>query len=526
MVYEDKLIVTANPMLQDLRGYNNAGVAYPEGSGWIYQNSDPMVGVGGLGTYNGSTSEKIYVLDRNSCQILWETTAQHGFFHNSIVAGNGKLFTMDRINWDPAKPIEDRYKSKSAASDASFKPAVLTAFNVADGSILWRKTQDDAPLFGSWLAYVEEHDILLEAQRHSRDYWEPHKGSKHMAAWRGATGESVWSKINRAYLGGPLIIRGTMVITQSGDDMGAVELLTGEPFKVASGVTGEMADFAGFKRYGCGTGIASTNVMLFRSGNAGYYDLNTNSGTGNWGGFKTGCTINLMPANGLIVAPEYTRTCGCSYQFQTSVALIHRPDVEQWSCNKNLGSQYKAQGGRMMNVGLNFGAIGDRVDADGKLWMEYPFLEPAGGFNYQIPVDITVNGEEVKYFRHHSLTIKQGDLKWVASSGVEGASSIVVDMVRDQFDAEGNLIVSQARDYEVCLYFAESDETVKPGDRVFNVSVNGVSVGSVDVAAEVGVKSVLVKKLDRVNIGEEMLIELGAASGKTLLCGVGVKPVE
>jgi hypothetical protein len=308
-----------------------------------------------------------------------------------------------------------------------------------------------------------------------------------------------------------------MIITQSGNDMGAVNLLTGEPYLVPSGVTGEPSDFAGFKRYGCGTGIACKNLMIFRSGNAGYYDLNTFSGTGNWGGFKTGCTINLMPANGLIVAPEYTRTCGCSYQFQTSCGLIHRPDVEQWSCNKNLGEQFAAQGGRMKNVGLNFGAVGDRVDDAGILWMEYPFGEPAAGYSYEIPVDITVDGD-AEYFRHHSLTVAGGGLRWVAASGVEGASTIVVDMVGD---GEAGTVTSPAEAYDVTLYFAEPNEGAQAGERVFSVAVNGVDAGTVDVAGTVGTRRILMKKVSNVVIGDAAEITMTASAGKTLLCGVG-----
>jgi hypothetical protein len=413
-----------------------------------------------------------------------------------------------------------------AGEDDSFKQAKLMAYDIATGEKVWEHTHEDAQLFGSWLAYSEAYDVLVECQRNSRDYWEDEKKSKRMAAWKGADGSLLWNALNRSYLGGPVILNGDMIITQSGNDMGAVNLLTGEPYQVASGVTGEMGDFAGFKRYGCGTGIACKNLMIFRSGNAGYYDLNTFSGTGNWGGFKSGCTINLIPANGLIVAPEYTRTCGCSYQFQTSCALIHRDDVEQWSCNKNLGSQFAAQGGRLQNVGFNFGAVGDRVDDSGILWMEYPFGEKAAGYNYEIPVSITVNGGS--YFRHHSLTVTGDGLNWVASSGMEGASSVTIDMVGDSSAGSAKRgqpppppIDSPAEAYDIYLYFAEPNENFQAGDRVFSLSVNGVDAGQVDVAAVVGTRRILVKKVPNVTIDEAAEITLTASVGQTLLCGVG-----
>ncbi len=524
-VYEDNLIACGYPMLQDTYGIDKSGNYFPDNpwEGWVYGDSDPKVGVGGMGTYNGSTSADLFVLNRHTGAVKWQTQAIHGFFHNSIVAGNGKLFVMDRINWDESRTLESRDSNwgngsaPDAAEDYSFKPAILTAWNIEDGSVVWQKdnTDPDNALFGSWLAYSLEHDILLECQRASRDYWENHKSSIRMTAWKGADGSNIWSEVDRSYLGGPVIIRDDMVITQSGNDMGAVNLLTGELYMVPSGLTGEFDDFAGFKRYGCGTGLACTNILLFRSGNAGYYDLNTFSGTGNWGGFKSGCTINLMPANGLLVAPEMTRTCGCSYQFQTSVAMIHRPEVEQWSCNLNLGRQYGEKGGRLKHVGLNFGSIGDRVDEDGVLWMEYPFGEPAAGFNYQIPVNIAVDGGE--YYRHHSLTV-DGEKPWVAASGVEGASSITCGMYNPENACFKDTI---ARDYDITLYFAEPDNICAAGDRKFNISVNGVNAGEMDILAEAGSASkVVAMKLEGVRIADTLEVVLTPIAGETILAGV------
>ena len=43
-------------------------------------------------------------------------------------------------------------------------------------------------------------------------------------------------------------------------------------------------------------------MLTFRSGAAGYYDLLNDGGTGNFGGFKSGCTSNLVVANGVLNA--------------------------------------------------------------------------------------------------------------------------------------------------------------------------------------------------------------------------------
>ena len=80
------------------------------------------------------------------------------------------------------------------------------------------------------------------------------------------------------------------------------------------------------RTYGCNTPAASENLLTFRSGAAGYYDLCNDGGTGNLGGFRSGCTNNLIVAGGLLTAADYTRTCTCSYQNQASLALVPMPD--------------------------------------------------------------------------------------------------------------------------------------------------------------------------------------------------------
>src|SRR5439155_13708001 len=141
--------------------------------------------------------------------------------------------------------------------------------------------------------------------------------------------------------------------------------------------------------YGCNTPAASEHLLTFRSGAAGYFDYCNDGGTGNFGGFRSSCTNNLIVAGGVLTAPEYTRTCTCSYQNQTSVALIHMPEAEMWT---SFGSSPMRD--LVRRVGLNFGAPGDRRGPDGTLWLEYPSV---GGTSPSVPVRL--NGTNIQYFR-------------------------------------------------------------------------------------------------------------------------------
>ena len=71
----------------------------------------------------------------------------------------------------------------------------------------------------------------------------------------------------------------------------------------------------------CGTVAASRTMLLFRSGTLGYLDLNRTAGTENFGGIRPGCWFNAIPAGGLVLVPDGSSNCACSYQMHAWLAL-------------------------------------------------------------------------------------------------------------------------------------------------------------------------------------------------------------
>ena len=169
-------------------------------------------------------------------------------------------------------------------------------------------------------------------------------------------------------------------------------------------------------RYGCNNIIASENLLTFRSGAAGFYDLLTESGTGNFGGFRSGCTANLVVADGVLNAPDYTRTCSCAYQNQTSLALVPMPDLDAWTVSH--GAVLEPRDGRIRQLGVNLGAPGDRRDQYGLLWMEFP---ATAGESPALGLEFT---GDVKTFQHHPSSMSGTPLPWVLASGAEGLTRL------------------------------------------------------------------------------------------------------
>ncbi|GAF88214.1 unnamed protein product, partial [marine sediment metagenome] len=266
-----------------------------------------------------------------------------------------------------------------------------------------------------------------------------------MVAYRGKDGTVLWQDPELEYCG-PCLLHHDKIIT-NGYGGYALNLLTGRRLTRKNPLTGLPVPWTYSRNYGCNTAIGSENLITFRSAAAGYFDLENDGGTGNLGGFKSGCTSNLIPANGVLSAPDYTRTCTCSYQNQASLAMIHMPEVEMWTF-----SDLKRGEGRVRRVGINFGAPGDRLAENGTLWIDYPSVggpSPEVGVALE-PTNVVLAGDEKqeifagRLFRHHASRMRSGHLNWVAASGLVDVTRVTIALAADADDE---------RPYTVRLYF-------------------------------------------------------------------------
>ena len=416
----------------------------------------------------GSSSRKLMVLDRHSGKALWSRDAAYNFRHNAIAVGDGKIFCLDAMT----APRLARFQRRGFQPQ---EPPVLYALDARTGEVVWEKKSD---VFGTWLSYSARHDVLVQTGSAFRDRAKD-EVAQGIVVYQADTGEIVWKNRSDKY-GGPLILWRDEIITNGNDGMG-LDLMTGKP-------TG----WKWSRKYGCNTAIAGQHLLTFRSGAAGYYDLATRSGTGNLGGFKSSCTSNLIPADGVLNAPDYTRTCTCSYQNQSSLALVHMPDMEMWT----FGGQEAEDGSR----GFNFGAPGERRSPRGTLWMPVTETGSEG---------VTVKAAGT--FRRHAMLLEDEDLPWIAASGIRGVSSLVVNVPAGTYTAK--------------LYFSEPD-AAQAGERVFDVSLQGTSVlPDFDVSRAAGAPDrVIVKQFESVAVEQSVQLDFVAKQGEPILCGLELIP--
>jgi len=477
-----------------------------------------------------SGSRMLVAMDRHTGKILWKRSAEHSFRHNAIAMAAGKVFCVDGMSDTKLATLRRRGLNFDEGH-------MLYALDARTGELIW---QANDSIFGTWLAYSTEHDVLLEASSRSGDRAadEPDRG---MTAYRGSDGKVLW-RTNDKYKGPPILYH-DRIITQTGGGSGSApaeakvfDLLSGQYVTRKHTMTGETIPWTWVRFKGCNTAIASENLLTFRSASGAFVDLTKGQGTASIGGFKSGCTSNLIIANGVLNAPDYTRTCICSYQNQASLALIHMPEVGYWTFDYYLKPSEPTP---VKQVGINFGAPGNRYTDNGTLWLEFPSI---GGPSPDIPVRGSYENPE--WFQHHSSRV-EGENNWIAASGVTGLREVAVRMFIqpgknpssvDAFDKHIEKIPTwseeqikgafeQPRPYTVRLYFAETEE-YEIGRRLFNVSIQGQLVlEAFDVVKEAGgINRPVVKEFTGINVKDDLRITMTPATGQAgpLLCGIEI----
>ncbi len=477
-----------------------------------------------------SSSKMLVAMNRHTGKILWKREAEQSFRHNTIVIGAGKIFCIDGMS--------DAKQAFLKRRGIGFeKETTLYALDVRTGQVQWNTNKG---VFGTWLAYSGEHDVLLQAGSHSGDR-AIDEVDKGMAAYRGSDGKELWRN-NDSYKGPPILYH-EWIITQTGGgsasaaaEAKAYNLLDGATVTHQHPMTGETIPWTWVRFKGCNTAIASENLLTFRSASSAFVDLACGSGTASIGGFKSGCTSNLIIANGVVNAPDYTRTCVCSYQNQASLALVHMPENAYWTFDYY---RNPSEATPVRQVGINFGAPGNRSAENGTLWLEFPSV---GGPSPDVPVRVTYDNP--KWFRYHSSRI-QDEYNWLTASGVTGLKEVAIRMfiqpgdnpsAVDAFDkhiekiptwSEDQIVgqFEQPRPYTVRLYFAETDD-IEAGRRTFDVSLQGKTVlKDFDIVKEAGDPNrTVIKEFKAVAIKDDLRIAFAGTSENhgPLLCGVEI----
>ncbi|MDP6502390.1 MAG: PQQ-binding-like beta-propeller repeat protein [Planctomycetota bacterium] len=284
-------------------------------------------------------SNTLFALDAGTGKLKWRYEAKYSLRHNAIAFDGKRVFLIDQPLaagdlWEqikeaekrrgksepdqpkvveaetkPKDPFEEKLKKETEEKQLPPQPPpppipFLLALDASTGKTVWKDTEK---IQGTVLEVSKEHDVLLVSYQKTRYRLASETGSQ-MFACRASTGKRLWTFDSRKIRSRPMINDRTIYA-----EPGTWDLLTGEK-----------RDFQFARSYGCGIAASSKHLMVFRSATLGYTDLTGSFGTENYGGLRPGCWINAIPAGGLVLVPDYTARCSCSYPIKASIALQPR----------------------------------------------------------------------------------------------------------------------------------------------------------------------------------------------------------
>jgi outer membrane protein assembly factor BamB len=248
-------------------------------------------------------SERLFALDAETGKYKWGYSAKKSIRNNAIAIGNGRVFLIDcdKAEEDVLGYEERRGKNKEEKT----REGELFCLDANTGKQVWKRSDG---IYGTLLSLSEKYDVLLMGYQYSqRSFQLPSEKGNRLNGFRASDGIPLW-EADEKYISHPVIID-SLVYTQPY----ARHILTGKLKE----------DFLLDDRAPCGCGnvSGSLHLLCYRSGTLGYTDLESDLGTENYGGIRPGCWINTLPVGGVLLMPDATDQCRCSYLIKSSIAL-------------------------------------------------------------------------------------------------------------------------------------------------------------------------------------------------------------
>lgn len=469
---------------------------------WGFIASDGGV-LFGSATSKGKTCDRLFALDPSTGKVLWQYEGP-GIPHPSISIAQGRIFFVeDRVltTEERRAALHDKLDGmKPKDAERAMKSAALrfaVCLDATTGRKIWEKRMDltggIGGLYWSSLGTMAARGTLVIFGVYTdghfwKEFFAGQFESRRIVALDTADGHLLWDK-KIGYRVRPLIVGDTLHA-----EPWAYKLRTGEQVDRINPVTGIKEPWQ-YPRPGhhCGPPAAAQNIMLFRSGHIGYWDIERDIGTMHFGGQRMGCWMNFIMAGGLAMVPEASSGCMCP--FPNMCTVVFAPDSQEraWAKMSLVGGILPAR-----HLALNLGAPGDRKANDGTLWLAFP--RPTGSLVLTFPSDVSTYPGGAAFLKGTDFSTTAGTQEpWLYSSGYRGMKRFAVPVM-----AQGQGLGR----YTVRLHFAETDDA-KPGERVFGIKLQGKEVArDFDPVSEAGAPNkAVIKEFHGVDADGDLVIE-------------------
>jgi len=264
-----------------------------------------------------SESLMLFAIDPKTSRLKWTYTPKHSIRNNAIALGDGTVYFIDRLPAEIDKLRRSKVRTLQRRGQTAGLPTHpagdLVALDAATGRVKWQESGD---MFGTFLSLSTDHGILLMSYLEHAWKTNSEEGGR-IAAFYASTGKLLWDESIEYY--NPPIIVGAEIYAYPCK----YDLFTGKKEAIVNPITSEQEDwYIKGKTFGCGPMTGSEILLLNRSGTLTYADLTNYQGKlESFGGLRPSCWIAALPVGGIVLMPDNTSGCNCSYQNQASIAL-------------------------------------------------------------------------------------------------------------------------------------------------------------------------------------------------------------
>ena len=256
------------------------------------------------------TSDYLFAHDKRHGALLW--TYRDGIILNTTIAlGAGCIYFVETCA--PAA-LADRSGRMPVKTLFSGGDQYLTALDQQTGKPVFRKKLDVSHFEEPVYLNFGQGVLLLSGSRMiDKSIW------YYYDAFDARDGAELWHAGHNSELA---IDGGHGEYNRCPTLVGAVAYAWPYAYDLR---TGRQIDGWKFDRrgHGCGGVTASAQCLFWRGGNPWMYDLGPDGGPQRLNKVtRPGCWLNIIPAGGLVLVPESSSGCTCSFPLQTSMAFV------------------------------------------------------------------------------------------------------------------------------------------------------------------------------------------------------------
>ena len=346
-------------------------------------------------------TDGIFAIDTTTGRHLWHYQGKT-IEHQTVSVGEDAIYFIDStVTAEQRGEILRQDKEKFAnltpeqqkAAEAELKNQdirLAVAIDAKSGAKLWEKSVDvtdcsEIGIGGGKLTLLFHNNVLLLCGANANGhYWKQFMAGefskRRLVALSGTDGKKMWARDGN-YRHRPIIVDDEIIA-----EPWAFDLYTGKQKMRKDPVTGEDVPWSMMRDgHHCGMLAATPNMLTFRSRYTSFYDLEEDIGTKHFAGHRTGCWINAIPANGLVSIPESSAGCVCLFSIASTIVMEPREERRDWAMFSSVAKPTPVK-----HLRLNFGAPGDRRDAEGIAWLGYPRPAPEKVTSLDLGLDCKV----------------------------------------------------------------------------------------------------------------------------------------